>query len=141
MAHASNPSGAPGASGRPAPDRMAALLKLLDADPNDTFCLYGVAQEHVRRGDHVQAIAWFDRTIAIDRNHAYAWFHKAKTQDAAGDRAAARETLREGLAAARRAGDAKAASEIEGYLDEMAHGTGHAFGGGAARAPSAGGRP
>lgn len=103
-----------------AADRLAALMKMLEHEPDDTFCLYGVAQEHVRRGDLAQALEWFDRTIAIDPGHAYAWFHKAKTLDAAGDRAAAGAALRNGLAAAQRAGDGKAASEIAGYLEEMA---------------------
>lgn len=100
-------------------DRLAALMTMLEREPNDAFCLYGVAQEHVRRGDLAQAIAWFDRTIEVDRDHAYAWFHKAKTLDAAGDRAGAASTLREGLAAAQRSGDGKAASEIGGYLEEL----------------------
>jgi tetratricopeptide (TPR) repeat protein len=100
-------------------DRLAKLLKLLDADPRDTFCLYGVAQEHVKRGDSKEALEWFDRTLAIDPDHSYAWFHRAKVQHAAGGTAEAIDSLRQGLAAARRVGDGKAISEIEGWLEEL----------------------
>lgn len=100
-------------------DRLAKLLKMLELDPRDTFCLYGVAQEHVKRGDSREALAWFDRTLAVDPDHAYAWFHRAKVQHAAGGTADAIGSLRQGLAAARRVGDGKAISEIEGWLEEL----------------------
>ena len=42
-----NPSGA-----RPASDRLAQLMRMLETDPSDAFCLYGIAQEHAKAGRH-----------------------------------------------------------------------------------------
>lgn len=100
-------------------DRLGRLLAMVEQDPRDTFCLYGVAQEHVKRGDTAQALAWFDRTLGVDPNHAYAWFHKAKVLHGAGRREEAIAALRSGLDAARRSGDGKAIGEIEGWLEDL----------------------
>ena len=32
------------------PDRIATLKSMLESEPNDTFCLYGLAMEHARLG-------------------------------------------------------------------------------------------
>lgn len=101
------------------PDRISQLQSLLQAEPNDPFCLYGLAMEHARLGRHDEAVAWFDRTLAADPNYCYAYFHKAKSQEQAGDLPAAAATLRAGLGRSKSAGDAKAAGEIAAYLDEI----------------------
>lgn len=95
------------------------LTRLLEAEPNDPFLLYGIAQEHLKNGDHEAAVAWFDRTIAADPAHAYAYFHKARAQEAAGHPDQAAETVRAGIGVAKAAGDQKAWSELAGYLDEL----------------------
>ncbi|MFO0782695.1 MAG: hypothetical protein U0636_03335 [Phycisphaerales bacterium] len=100
-------------------DRLRKLLALLEKDPHDAFCLYGVAQEHASAGRHEEALAWFDRTIAADPTSAYAFFHKARSQEALGQRPEAVETLRQGKAAAMRGQDNHALAEIQGYLDEL----------------------
>lgn len=109
-----SPSGSPRGSGG---DRLAKLLRLLESDPSDTFCLYGIAQEHASRGAHAEATEWFDRVIEHEPSHGYAYFHKARAEEALGRIDAAIATLRAGLAAS--AGDPKAASEIAGYLASL----------------------
>ncbi|MFT3686319.1 MAG: hypothetical protein QM783_15600 [Phycisphaerales bacterium] len=66
-------------------DRLAKLEKLLALDPADTFVLYGIAQEHGKAGDFAKAIEFYDRTLAADPAYCYAYFHKARAQQAAGD--------------------------------------------------------
>lgn len=95
------------------------LTRLLEAEPDDAFLMYGIAQEHFKLGAFDQAVAWYDRTIAADPNHGYAYFHKARALEAAGRRGDAIETLRIGVRVARAAGDQKAWSELAGYLDEL----------------------
>jgi len=102
----------------PMTDRIQQLQALLAAEPNDTFCTYGLAMEHAKRGETAQAIEWFDRTLAIDPNYCYAYFHKARAQHAAGDSAGASATLQRGLKQAQASRDFKAANEIEALLDE-----------------------
>lgn len=99
--------------------RLEQLTKLLEADPRDAFVLYGIAQEHARAGRHAEAVEWFDRCIDADAAYCYAYYHKAKSLEAAGNPEHAAHTLRTGLAAARRAGDHKAASEMQALLDEL----------------------
>lgn len=101
-------------------DRLAKLNALLAADPHDTFLLYGVAQEHAKAGDHARAIDSFDKVIAIDPAYCYAYYHKARSQQALGELAAARQTVLVGVQAAHRAGDGKALSELSGLQIELA---------------------
>ncbi len=95
------------------------LKRLLEAEPDDTFLLYGLAQEYAKAGQTAEAIAAYDRVIALEPGHGYAYFHKARALEEAGREAEAAEILRAGLAAARAVGDEKAAGEIAAYLDEL----------------------
>ena len=107
------------ACGMAAPGRLDALLRMLQADPNDAFCLYGVAQEHARDGRLAEAVDWFRRAIEADPAHAYARFHLAKALEGLGRLDEAVRALQEGLQVARASGDAKAAGELASYLDEI----------------------
>ena len=98
---------------------IAQLEKLLAVDPKDTFVLYGLAQEHAKAGTHDQAVSFYDRCLEVDPAYCYAYYHKARSLEALGRKDDAADTLRAGLDASQRAGDAKAASEIGGYLSEL----------------------
>jgi Flp pilus assembly protein TadD len=102
-----------------APDRLAQLMAMLERDPSDAFCLYGVAQEHAKADRLEEAVRWFERLLQVEPTHAYAHFHLAKVLERAGRVNAAAEVLGRGLQAARATGDAKAADEIAGFLDEI----------------------
>ena len=109
-----SPPPAPGAG-----DRLHRLLAMLEREPGDAFCLYGVAQEHARAGRHVEALEWYDRALAADPAYCYAYFHKARSLEELDRLEDARATLRAGTEAASRAGDSHALSEIRGYLDQL----------------------
>jgi tetratricopeptide (TPR) repeat protein len=100
-------------------DRLLKLRALLEAEPDDGFLLYGVAQELHKLARFDEAAGFYDRAIAVDPKECYAFFHKAKALEQAGRREDAAAALRAGLVRARAVGDRKAASEIEGYLDEF----------------------
>ncbi len=99
--------------------RLEQLHKLLAADPQDADVAYMIAQEHAKAGEHMAAVEWYDRCLALSPHYHYAYFHKARALEEADDIPAAVATLRSGLAMARSAGDAKATSEIGGYLDQL----------------------
>ncbi len=101
-------------------DRLAKLTKLLTLDERDTFVLYALAQEHAKLGDHATACGFFDRTLAVDPLYCYAYFHKARSQQAAGDLSGARVTVQSGIQAAHRASDGKALSELSSLQLELA---------------------
>lgn len=104
------------------PDRLTKLAALLEADPNDAFVLYGLAQEHAKQATdegHTRAIEFYNRCIAADPAYHYAYYHKAMSQIALDDNAAAAATLRAGLVAARASGEQKAIGEISSLLDQI----------------------
>ena len=98
---------------------IAQLERLLQADPNDVFVLYGLAQEHAKTGEYARAIAYYDRVLSLDPGYCYAYFHKARVQEVAGDIPAAIATLEAGVAKARAVGDAKALNELASALDML----------------------
>ena len=93
-------------------DRLEQLLKFHEADPDDTFCTYGIAMEHANRGETDQALQWLDKTLAIDADYAYAWYQKARLLHEAGRVDEALAATAEGEAAAGRSEDTHAAEEL-----------------------------
>lgn len=101
-------------------NRIDQLKKLLEADPNDAFCLYGLAFEYEKAGENELAIEHFDLSLAADPDFCYAYYHKARAQKALGDAPGAVATLQAGLERARATGDGKAESEITSLLQTIA---------------------
>ncbi|MFW5653940.1 MAG: hypothetical protein ACOC0P_07825 [Planctomycetota bacterium] len=99
--------------------RLARLEKMLEADPNDAFCLYSIGFEHAREDRHEEAIGWYERAMAADGSYHYAWFQKAKSLIALHREDDARTTLRDGLERAEAAGDTKATSELRELLSVL----------------------
>ena len=100
-------------------DRLQTLLAFYEKQPDDTFATYAIAMEHRKAGDLVAAIEWFDRTIAIDAEHAYAHYHKAAVLTEQGDGAGALATAETGLTQAEAAGDQKAADELRELISTL----------------------
>jgi tetratricopeptide (TPR) repeat protein len=100
-------------------DRLSQLKNLLESDPNDAFCMYGIAMEFAKAGHHEEAIAWFDQTIETDPSYCYAWLHKARCQNGSGDFVGASTTLQEGIKQAKSLGDQHAADEMNGLLQSI----------------------
>ena len=100
-------------------DRLQALLKMLESDPHDAFCLYGIAQEYASRNEHENAIVYYDKAMESDPTDAYAYFHKGRSLEALKRIDEATETLRTGLDVARAGNDSHAQSELDGYFQEL----------------------
>jgi len=98
------------------------LERLLAADPNDPFVLYGLAQEHAKAGATERAIEFYDRCLEADAAFCYAYYHKARALDAAGRKDDAVASLRAGAEAALTHADAQAAGEIAEYLAALSDG-------------------
>ncbi len=99
-------------------DRLSQLLKLHETDPDDPFLTYGVAMEHVGAERFDDALAWLDKTLALDTGYCYAYFQKAKALSQLGRDDDAVAAVEAGLEVARRVGDEKALGEL-GELREM----------------------
>lgn len=101
------------------PNRLAQLLKILAAEPNDPFTLYGIAQEYAKASDITNAITFYDRCLAADPGYCYAYYHKAKTLADHDRTPEAIAVLNTGIIAAKKAQDAKALGEMQGLLDSL----------------------
>ena len=103
----------------PTSDKLDKLQQLLARQPGDAFLLYGIAMEYRKLRDFERAVDFFNRTIEVDPAYCYAYFHRGQTHELAGDAAAARQSYRDGIAAAERAGDAHAKEELQAALEML----------------------
>ncbi|OAB60547.1 hypothetical protein AY599_23410 [Leptolyngbya valderiana BDU 20041] len=101
-------------------DRIAQLSSMLQADPDDTFVLYSLGQEHAKAGRHEEAIGYYEKCIEADAGEHYAYFHMARSLEAQGEEERAVEVLTRGLARATADGNQKAAGELQTYLAQLA---------------------
>ena len=98
-------------------DRLDKLLAMLQKEPNDTFLLYGIALEYKKGGDARIALDYLDRVVALDPGYCYAYHQKGLIYEAVGDVESAKQAYRDGIAAARKKGDAHAEAEIAAALE------------------------
>jgi len=97
--------------------RKEKLIRLLEREPNDVFLHFGLAMEFVKEGAVDEAIARFDRVLALDPAYLAAYYQKGNTLLTAGRLADAKMALVEGINAAKKAGDLHAAAETQALLD------------------------
>ena len=100
-------------------DKIAALTEILLADPGNAFARYGLAMEHAAAGRIDPAVAEFDTLLQHHPDYAAGYFMAAQTLLKAGRASESAARLREGIAAARRTGDAHAEAEMQEMLDEL----------------------
>ena len=102
-----------------AANRIEILKQFVEANPNDCFSRYGIAQEYVKQGDHEKAVDEFNKILAINPDYQAAYYHSGKALERLGHLAQAGETYRRGIEVARRSGDLHACSELEAALEEL----------------------
>ena len=98
------------------------LQEFLAANPNDAFARYGMAMECVNAGDEAAAESHFRQLLSAHPEYLYGYFHYGQVLLRLGRGAEAQEILRQGVAAAKKAKDAHALSELEGALAEAVAG-------------------
>ena len=97
--------------------RRLALERSLAEDPSDTFLRYGLALQCLREGDRDEGRQRLRALIADHPDDQVAAYQQlGQSYLDSGERDQALETLREGIALARRRGDAHAAAEMEGLI-------------------------
>jgi Tfp pilus assembly protein PilF len=100
----------------PTTPRMQQLQKLLTSSPNDAFLLYALALEYRKVSVPHKAMEHLDRTLQVDPNYCYAYYQKGQVYEASNDLESARQSYRQGIAAAQRVGDSKALGELQDAL-------------------------
>jgi cytochrome c-type biogenesis protein CcmH/NrfG len=59
-------------------DKLAALRTMLEQDPRNGFARYGLAMEHVNRGDYDQAMQEFEMLLTNDPDYVPAYYHAGR---------------------------------------------------------------
>jgi predicted Zn-dependent protease len=97
-------------------ERMQALQRMLQKEPDDLFLLYAIALEHKKASEFADAINYLERVLKKDPLYCVAFQQMAQVHEMAGNVAAAKQAYHDGIAAATRKGDAHAAEEMESAL-------------------------
>ena len=100
-------------------DKIAGLKEILAMDPGNAFARYGLAMEYVNQGQVEIGLAEFDALIAANADYVPAYQMAAQTLAKVERIPEAIARLKVGIESARRAGNSKALSEMQGMLDEL----------------------
>lgn len=100
-------------------ERIHALQRMLEKNPDDTRARFGLALELERLGEWREAAAQLRAYLERTDDQGNAWGRLAKALLHVGDDSGAREAYRRGIAAASRHGHPSMASEFEEALAEL----------------------
>ena len=100
-------------------DRVAMLNEILAQNPNDTLARYGLAMEYSKTGDAEHALDEFKKLLTANPDYAAGYFMAAQTLARAGRNEEAKKMLEDGIAAAKRTGNAHAESEMGAMLEDL----------------------
>lgn len=103
----------------PENQRVDMLKQILADDPTNTLARYGLAMEYAGAGDADTALAEFNALIESNPEYANAYFMAAQTLVRAERKDEAKDFLGRGIAAAQRAGNRHAESEMQALFDEL----------------------
>lgn len=101
-------------------DKLVALHEILQLDPANSFARYGLAMEHIARGDREAALAEFSTLIANSPDYVPAYQISAQTLVTLGRIDAAIARLDQGIDVARRTADGHALAEMSSMREEIA---------------------
>ena len=100
-------------------DRIAMLIEILAANPQDSFARYGLALEYCKAGRLEQALAQFKILIEKNPDYTPGYFMAAQALAGASRIPEAKKMLVEGVASARRTGNTHAQGEMTAMLEEL----------------------
>ena len=99
--------------------RLETLKQFIEANPNDCFARYGVAQEYVKQDENEKALEEFNRIFEINPDYQAAYYHAGKTYEKLHRVDEARAIFQKGIEVATRSGDLHARSELEEALGAL----------------------
>ena len=100
-------------------DKIGMLTEILQQNPKDSFARYGLAMAYAADGKTEEALREFATTTEHNPDYVPAYQMSAQTLVKVGRIDEARARVQEGLAACDRTGNAHAASEMQGILQEI----------------------
>jgi predicted Zn-dependent protease len=100
-------------------DRVAMLNEILAENPSDAFARYGLAMEYSKAGELERALEEFRKLLSSNPDYTAGYFMAAQTLARASRNDEAKKMLVDGIASAKRTGNAHAQSEMEAMLEEL----------------------
>ncbi|HVZ60534.1 MAG TPA: tetratricopeptide repeat protein [Terriglobales bacterium] len=98
-------------------DRVEILKQFLAENPNDSFARYGLAMEYSNSGQKEIALQEFQKIVEANADYVPAYQMAGQMLSEEDRPDDARQWFNQGIAAARRTGNMKAMSEMQGLLD------------------------
>ncbi len=95
------------------------LTEILTQNPEDAFARYGLAMEYANQGKTDSALAEFERLLTTHPDYTAGYFMAAQALVKAGRSDEAKARLAQGIASARRTGNAHALGEMQALLEEL----------------------
>lgn len=99
--------------------RISMLQEILEQNPTDTLARYALGMEYSGAGETDAAVAEFRTLLEQKPDYANAYFMAAQALAKVERKDEARQWLSDGIAAAQRAGNRHAQSEMQAMLDEL----------------------
>ena len=99
--------------------RIEMLKEILSQSPADTLARYALGMEYSSAGDVDAAVGEFRTLLEHKSDYANAYFMAAQALAKVDRKDEAKKWLTDGIAAAQRAGNRHAQSEMQGMLDEL----------------------
>jgi predicted Zn-dependent protease len=95
------------------------LREVLAQNPGDAFARYGLAMEYAKGGHVEDAMTEFGKLLSTHPDYTAGYFMAAQTLASANRGEEAKKMLGDGIASAKRTGNAHALSEMEAMLAEL----------------------
>lgn len=99
--------------------RIDRLLEFLAEDPNDPFVRFALATEYLKRGEDDAALELFEKLVVEHPGYVGTYFHLGKLYQRLGRPDDALKTFDDGIAAAAKAADHHALSELRSARMEI----------------------
>ena len=97
--------------------RLDQVKALVEQDPANSRVRYMLAMEYMSTRDFGAAVAELEELLRRDAAYVSAYYQAGRASEEAGNEERARQFYRDGMAAATRAGDTHALSELQAALD------------------------
>ena len=95
------------------------LKEILAENPNDAFARYGLAMEYANTGDTTTALSEYEKIVELNPEYVPAYQMAGQLLMNLGRDTDSRAWFERGIAAAQRAGNQHAMSEMQGMLDTL----------------------
>jgi superkiller protein 3 len=98
-------------------DRLAALKKLVAANPGDVFTHYALGMAQAGAGQFEEALAEFQHVLSVDPHYTVAYFQMGQALEKLGRLEEARQIYQQGIEVTAGLGQAHAREQLESALE------------------------